>query len=133
LHLHTLIRAYTYTYAYMHTHTSIHTVIHTNTNPSGTLRPRAKRHFYLIHHLLCYLQDYLIAEGYNSPVYSNGSIIFDAKYYYSQDGVRWVDLVAVDDETKSKAAKIKATLSGDPAKVRNKLGWPFSMVENIGA
>jgi len=75
----------------------------------------------------------LIAEGYNSPVYSNGSIIFDAKYYYSQDGVRWVDLVAVDDETKSKAAKIKATLSGDPAKVRNKLGWPFSMVENIGA
>ena len=63
-------------------------------------------------------QDYLIAEGYNNPVYSNGTVIFDAKYYYSQDGVRWVDLVAVDEETKSKAAKIKAILSGDPAKVR---------------
>ncbi len=65
------------------------------------------------------MQDYLVAEGYNNPTYSNGSVIFDAKYYYSQDGVRWVDLVALDDETKSKAGKIKSILSGDPAKV----GW----------
>eukprot|EP00967_Tisochrysis_lutea_P153275 scaffold302131_cov18-Tisochrysis_lutea.AAC.1 len=61
-------------------------------------------------------QDYLVAEGYNNPIYSNGNVIFDAKYYYSQDGVRWVDLVAVDDETKSKAGKIQSILSGDPAK-----------------
>ncbi|KAF5827522.1 radial spoke protein 9 [Dunaliella salina] len=62
-------------------------------------------------------RDYLVAEGYNNPIYSNGNVIFDAKYYYSQDGVRWVDLVAVDDETKSKAGKIQSILSGDPAKV----------------
>jgi hypothetical protein len=63
------------------------------------------------------VQDYLIAEGYNEALYKDGKIIFEAKYYYSQDGVKWVDLVPIDAETGSKAEKFKTQLSGDPAKV----------------
>jgi hypothetical protein len=63
-------------------------------------------------------QDYLVAEGYNDPIYKAGSVTFEAKYYYSQDGVKWVDLVAVNSETASKADKIRSILSGDPSKVR---------------
>ncbi len=44
--------------------------------------------------------------------------MWEAKYYFSQDGVKWLDLVAVDDLTASKAAKIKSLLSGDPSKVQ---------------
>lgn len=62
-------------------------------------------------------QDYLIAEGYNEALYKDGKIVFEAKYYYSQDGVKWVDLVPISAEKGSKAEKIKTALSGDPAKV----------------
>lgn len=82
----------------------------------------------------CTLQDYLIAEGYNEPFLKEGKVLFDAKYFYSQDGVKWVDLVAVDATTSSKAEKFKVALSGDPAKVRmgcrglQRTGW----VEGLG-
>lgn len=62
-------------------------------------------------------KDYLIAEGYNEALYKNGKIVFEAKYYYSQDAVKWVDLVAINSETSSKADKFKTQLSGDPAKI----------------
>lgn len=45
-------------------------------------------------------------------------MIFDAKYYYSQDGVKWLDLVAIDGATHEKADKFKGMLSGDAGKVR---------------
>ena len=39
------------------------------------------------------LQDYLIAEGANDPLLAvSGEVQADAKYYYSQDGVKWTDL-----------------------------------------
>ncbi|KAJ9528246.1 hypothetical protein QJQ45_014228 [Haematococcus lacustris] len=62
-------------------------------------------------------KDYLIAEGYNAPLYKDGAVLFESKYYYSQDGVKWIDLVAVDTQTASIAERIKAALSGDPSKI----------------
>jgi len=62
-------------------------------------------------------KDYLIAEGSNDPLLTvSGSVQSDAKYYYSLDGVKWVDLQAVDGETASRAGTIAAILVGDPTK-----------------
>jgi len=61
-------------------------------------------------------KDYLIAEGYNDPIINTGVVSLQSHYYYSQDGVKWVDLLPVDAETALRAARIKETLSGDPAK-----------------
>ncbi|KAJ9528417.1 hypothetical protein QJQ45_020296 [Haematococcus lacustris] len=66
---------------------------------------------------MSHAQDYLIAEGYNAPLYKDGVVLFESKYYYSQDGVKWIDLVAVDTQTASIAERIKAALSGDPSKI----------------
>ena len=38
------------------------------------------------------------------------------KYSFSQDGVKWIDLEALSEETASKAADICGMLSGEPAK-----------------
>lgn len=62
-------------------------------------------------------RDYLIAEGYNDPLVQNGGVLFSAKYYYSQDAVKWVDLQAVDESTAVRAAQIRSMLSGDASKV----------------
>ena len=40
----------------------------------------------------------------------------EAKLYYSLDGVKWVDLQAIDDETAKHAATVQSILVGDPAK-----------------
>jgi radial spoke head protein 9 len=59
----------------------------------------------------------LIAEGSNDPLLTvSGSVQSDAKYYYSLDGVKWVDLQAVNGETASRAGTIAAILVGDPTK-----------------
>mmetsp|Transcript_3866 Transcript_3866/g.8287 ORF Transcript_3866/g.8287 Transcript_3866/m.8287 type:complete len:276 (+) Transcript_3866:155-982(+) len=62
-------------------------------------------------------KDYLIAEGYNDPLLKNQSVVFEAKYFYSQDGVKWVDLQAVDAETAVRAGTIRSILSGDATKL----------------
>mmetsp|Transcript_90 Transcript_90/g.138 ORF Transcript_90/g.138 Transcript_90/m.138 type:complete len:272 (-) Transcript_90:413-1228(-) len=62
-------------------------------------------------------KDYLVAEGYNSALYKDGKVLFEAKYFFSQDGVKWLDLVAVNAETASKAEKIKSLLTGDTSKI----------------
>lgn len=62
-------------------------------------------------------KDYLVAEGYNEPLVQGGRVLFDAKYFYSQDGVKWVDLQAVDQQTAERASQIRSMLSGDPSKV----------------
>lgn len=41
---------------------------------------------------------------------------FDTKYYYSLDGVKWVDLQAIDSDTAQRAGTITSILVGDPAK-----------------
>ena len=62
-------------------------------------------------------QDYLIAEGSNDPLLSvSGDVHPESKLYYSLDGVKWVDLQAIDDETAKHAATVQAILVGDPAK-----------------
>ena len=63
-------------------------------------------------------QDYLIAEGSNDPLLTvSGVVQSDAKYYYSLDGVKWVDLQAINGETASRAGTIVSILVGDPTKV----------------
>jgi hypothetical protein len=63
------------------------------------------------HFDLVFLKDYLVAEGYNDPLVQNGSVIFEAKYFYSQDAVKWVDLQAVEAELVSRAAKVRTVSS----------------------
>lgn len=60
-------------------------------------------------------QDYLIAEGYNSGYVRDGKTTFETRYFYSQDGVKWVDLPPVDGPTTERAKKIRTLLTGDTA------------------
>lgn len=61
-------------------------------------------------------KDYLISEGYNSATIKDGAVVYESKFFYSQDGARWSDLGPVDRETASRCTRIKGQLSGDPAK-----------------
>lgn len=62
-------------------------------------------------------RDYLIAEGGNEPLINlTGAVQSDKKYFYSQDGVKWVDLQAIDSTTADRAAKVTSILTGDVAK-----------------
>lgn len=64
-----------------------------------------------------FAQDYMVAEGYDDPLLGlGGAVQFDSKFYYSLDGVKWVDLQAVDEETAARAATVLSILIGDPAK-----------------
>lgn len=60
-------------------------------------------------------KDYLIAEGYNSGYVRDGKTTFETRYFYSQDGVKWVDLPPVDGPTTERAKKIRTLLTGDTA------------------
>lgn len=63
-------------------------------------------------------KDYLIAEGYNDGLLQGAHVNYsDAKYFYSLDGVKWVDLQAVDEVAAAHAAKLRTMLSGDPSKI----------------
>lgn len=57
-------------------------------------------------------QDYLIAEGYDRPRVLQKKVILDVKYFYSQDGFKWVDLAPVDPETEERAKTLRTQLSG---------------------
>lgn len=62
-------------------------------------------------------QDYLIAEGGNEPQLTLvGQVHADRKYFYSQDGAKWVDLQAIDSATSERAASISTILISDVAK-----------------
>eukprot|EP00955_Chlamydomonas_euryale_P031310 329107-Chlamydomonas_euryale.AAC.26 len=59
----------------------------------------------------------MICEGYNDLLLGlGGEITVDSKFYYSIDGVKWMDLPAIDGATASRAANINALLAGDAAK-----------------
>lgn len=48
----------------------------------------------------CRAQDYLVAEGSNEPLLTvAGDVQFDAKYFYSLDGVKWTDLQVMAELT----------------------------------
>ncbi|GLI64377.1 hypothetical protein VaNZ11_007641 [Volvox africanus] len=61
-------------------------------------------------------KDYLIAEGFNTATSRDGTVTYETKYFYSQDGARWSDLQPVDAETAARCTRIKGQLSGDAAK-----------------
>lgn len=62
-------------------------------------------------------KDYLIAEGHNDALLTKTGVAFDARYFYSQDGVKWVDLQPVDEELRIRAIKLRDILTGDPGKI----------------
>lgn len=62
-------------------------------------------------------KDYLVAEGYNDALLKDGAVVFEAKYYYSQDGVKWLDLQANEPDTSVRALKVRQQLRGDPSQV----------------
>lgn len=46
-------------------------------------------------YVLAIVQDYQIAEGYNNATVKGHTVIFEAKYYFSQDGARSVTSVSL--------------------------------------
>lgn len=60
-------------------------------------------------------KDYLIAEGSNGCHLRDKKVVLEFKYYFSQNGTKWVDLPKIDDETRNKAGKIRTMLTGDPS------------------
>ena len=63
--------------------------------------------------------NYYIARAYNGTKRLDGKIVPNPgnKFYYSRDGVNWLDLEPVTVETTERAEKISAMLTGDPAHV----------------
>ena len=61
--------------------------------------------------------DYYIARAYNGTKKLEGKIVPNPghKFYYSRDGVNWLDLEPVTVETTERAEKIQTMLTGDPA------------------
>jgi hypothetical protein len=58
-----------------------------------------------------------MAEGSNHAQVIDKHVHLEAKYYCSQDGIKWVDLPAVDNDVIKFAATCKSQLSGDPSKI----------------
>ena len=63
--------------------------------------------------------DYYIARAYNGTKRLEGVIVPNSgnKFYYSRDGVNWLDLEPITAETTERSLKINAALTGDPAHV----------------
>lgn len=59
-------------------------------------------------------KDYLVAEGCNGSYIRDRKVHLDTKYYFTQDGVTWLDLLQLDPETALRAARVTTQLSGDP-------------------
>lgn len=61
--------------------------------------------------------DYLVAMGMAEGAYVyEGKVKWDAKYYYSFDGVQWLDLEPVEAETLVRCEKITGPYSGDASR-----------------
>ena len=63
--------------------------------------------------------DYYVARAHNGAKDLDGAIVPNPgnKFYYSRDGVNWLDLEPVSSETTARALKITCWLTGDPAHV----------------
>ncbi|GAQ84986.1 flagellar radial spoke protein [Klebsormidium nitens] len=63
-------------------------------------------------------KDYLLAQGSSkAPFRMKNEFQFDTKYYYSQDGVKWLDLQPVSPETSERCARINTGFTGDAAHI----------------
>jgi len=60
-------------------------------------------------------KDYLIFEGTNGGYVKGQKTFFDSKWFYSQDGVKLLDLPAVDGVIAAKARALRSPLTGDAA------------------
>ena len=61
-------------------------------------------------------RDYLIALGSNTPlghIGADGAAVISYKTFYSQDGVKWVDLAACDEAVQARCLTLDSQLSGD--------------------
>lgn len=61
---------------------------------------------------VCFLQDYLVCEGYNQPKLEAGRLSLDIRYYASQDGIKWIDLAETDKEIAAHSRRLSSKLSG---------------------
>jgi hypothetical protein len=59
---------------------------------------------------------YLSQGVKDAPYVFGGKVVADQKYYYSQNGVTWLDLAPLNDETYTRASTISGMLSGQPGK-----------------
>ncbi|KAG0627085.1 hypothetical protein M758_2G172500 [Ceratodon purpureus] len=63
--------------------------------------------------------DYILAEGYVSAKRIGRKLVFDTKYYYTQDGVLWLDLQPPENDDRYALCKsAKGPFTGDPATVQ---------------
>ncbi|OAE28157.1 hypothetical protein AXG93_638s1460 [Marchantia polymorpha subsp. ruderalis] len=60
-------------------------------------------------------KDYLLAEGVKSIKLVKRKLVFDTRYYFSQNGAVWLDLQSPSDEQFDLCKKIKGPFRGDPS------------------
>ncbi|GBF99479.1 radial spoke [Raphidocelis subcapitata] len=61
-------------------------------------------------------KDYIIAEGGCDTARVYGTkVTYEPRVFFSQDGISWADLPAVDADTAARAARLRTMLTGDPA------------------
>ncbi|KAI5076795.1 hypothetical protein GOP47_0008860 [Adiantum capillus-veneris] len=76
--------------------------------------------------------DYLLARGCNSI--SPSSLHFDTHYYYRQDGVKWMDLQALTDDTYEACKSIRGCFTGEPSHIYSvKLAAPSQNEQDVNA
>jgi radial spoke head protein 9 len=63
--------------------------------------------------------DYYIARAYNGTKRVEGQVVVNpgSKFYYSRDGMNWLDIEPISDETRSRAAMVDEWFTGDPSHV----------------
>lgn len=64
----------------------------------------------------------------DAPYVFGGKVVAEQKYYYSQNGVTWLDLAPLDDVTYARASTISGMLSGQPGK-KYRVEEPAPVVE----
>jgi hypothetical protein len=74
-------------------------------------------------------KDYLVATSCPSRRAEGDSINADVQYYFSQDGLKWVDLPSASTEQADVSAQMRDILTGDPQK---KHFWPPKKAEEEG-
>lgn len=64
----------------------------------------------------------------DAPYVFGGKVVAEQKYYYSQNGVTWLDLAPLDDVTYARASTISGMLSGQSGK-KYRVEEPAPVVE----
>jgi radial spoke head protein 9 len=59
-------------------------------------------------------RDYIIAEGVEQAHVLEGRVVRSVHYFFTQDGIKWADLVPVTPSAASVAANLRTVLNGAP-------------------